>query len=192
MNYDGHEEDAWMARVAEGDESALQFLVERWERPVLAFLTRCLGEREEARDLSQETFLRVYRNAHRYRAQGNFRSWLFRIAGNLCRSQQRRQRLLRWLPLMDSPGAKEAIAPSSFDADASTRSHEFARALDEILNELPLRQRMAFLLRRQEELSYREIAVAMDTTPSAVESLLVRATSFVQRAMKNRHLDQAE
>ena len=82
-------DDRLMARGGQGDEEAFRLLVTRWERPVFAFLERMLGSREEAQDLGQETFVRVFQQARRYRAAGRFRSWLFRIAGNLARSRLR-------------------------------------------------------------------------------------------------------
>ena len=69
-------DDELMARGAGGDERAFQVLVERWERPVFAFLSRMLGSREEAQDVGQETFLRMCREAGRYEPRGQFRSWL--------------------------------------------------------------------------------------------------------------------
>lgn len=165
-------DDALMARVAQDDRDAFRQLVERWEAPVYAFIERMMGSREEALDVSQETFLRVYTQARRYRPQGQFRSWLFRIAGNLARSGLRRRRIVRWVrfeaPLHDRPA--HAVTPESDRARAEART-EVRRALQA----LPTRQREAVLLRHYADLSHREIAQSMGTTVPAVESLLQRA-----------------
>lgn len=165
-------DDALMVCVAQDDQEAFRLLVERWERPVYAFLERMMGSREEALDLSQETFLRIYTQARRYRPQGQFRSWLFRIAGNLARSGLRRKRIVRWVrfdaPLHDRP--MHAVTPETDLARAEARA-DVRRALQA----LPERQREAVLLRHYAELSHREIAQSMGTTVPAVESLLQRA-----------------
>lgn len=165
-------DDDLMVRAARGDEEAFHLLVERWQGPVYAFLERMMGSREEALDLSQETFLRIYAQAARYRPQGQFKSWLFRIAGNLARSGLRRRRIVRWVrfeaPLHDRP--THAATPVSGLERAETRE-DVRRALAT----LPGRQRQAVLLRHYAELSQREIAETMGTTVPAVESLLQRA-----------------
>lgn len=175
-----------MARLADGDETALRLLVDRWETPVLSFLSRTLGDTEDARDLAQETFLRVYRNAAYYQAEGRFRSWLFRIAGNLGRSRLRRRKVIRWLSLNRDDGLGEPVGPRHAEADSQYEASQLRRALDASMAQLPDRQRMAFALRRFEELSYREIADALDTTEAAVESLLVRANRQMQEELRAR------
>lgn len=175
-----------MERVAAGDETAFRLLVDRWEAPILSFLTRTLGDREEARDLAQETFLRVFRHAARYQGGGRFRSWIFRIAGNLTRSRLRRRRVVKWLSLGAKGTPLEPAGPRHQESDTRLESEELGRAIEACLAELPPRQRTAFALKRFEGLSYREIAEAMDTSPSAVESLLVRATREMQRGLRQR------
>lgn len=170
-------DDQLMARGAQGDEEAFRLLVTRWERPVFAFLERMLGSREEAQDLGQETFVRVFEQATRYRASGRFRSWLFRIAGNLARSRLRRRRIVGWVPFdafrhdraSDEPGAEE-----------HTLRGERRRAVRAALARLPRRQREALVLRRYHDLSQEEIAAAMNTTVAAVESLLSRAMATLR------------
>jgi RNA polymerase sigma factor (sigma-70 family) len=90
-------DDDLMMQGAQGDEEALRLLVERWEKPVFAFLERMVGSKEEAQDLGQETFLRMCRHAARYEPSGKFKSWLFRIAGNVARSRLRHKKILRWI-----------------------------------------------------------------------------------------------
>ena len=170
-------DDALMARVADGEEAAFRLLVERWERPVHAFLWRMTGSAEDARDLTQDTFVKVHAHAKRYRPDGRFRSWLFRIAGNLVRSWARRRKIISWI---------------RFDAVAHDRAADRRTAADELIrgetrdrvrraiSDLPDRQRQALILRRYNELNQREIAEAMGTSESAVESLLHRAMAALR------------
>ena len=177
-------DDELVARVAAGDETALRLLIDRWQRPVFAFLLRCLGNEEDARDLAQDCFLKLYRHAGSYQPQGRFRAWLFRIAGNLCRSRLRRRRILRWVPLSTADSSFDPAAPRPFEADADQRDHEIARAIQESVDELPERQRLAFSLRHEGNLSYREIGRVLKASDSAVESLLVRATHHLQESLR--------
>jgi RNA polymerase sigma-70 factor (ECF subfamily) len=170
-----------MERGAQGNEEAFRLLVRRWERPVFAFLERMLGSREEAQDLGQETFLRMCREAGRYRATGRFKSWLFRIAGNLARSRLRRRKLVAWVRFDPS----EHDRPSSQETPEQSLEREEAReGVRRALGRLPDRQREAILLRQYQEMSYREIAEAMGTSVSAVESLLSRGMRALGRELK--------
>ncbi|MFH1680144.1 MAG: sigma-70 family RNA polymerase sigma factor [Candidatus Eisenbacteria bacterium] len=180
-------DDDLMERTASGDEGAFRLLVERWERPLFGFLERMLGSREEAEDMTQEAFLRVFAEARSYRPEGRFRSWIFRIAGNLARSRLRRDRVIRWIrlePLLhDPPDPRER-------ADGRIERDERRRTVRRALAKLPDRQRQAVLLQRYEDLSYREIASAMDTTVPAVESLLQRATAFLRKELAGASEEQ--
>jgi RNA polymerase sigma-70 factor (ECF subfamily) len=169
-----------MVQAAEGDTEAFRCLVQRWEQSTFSFLYHMVGSREDAEDLTQDTFVRVHAQAGRYRPEGRFKSWLFRIAGNLARSHLRRRRLLRWLRfdarLHDQPDSEPLP-----DEVLTARSRQ--AAVRKALARLPDRQRQAVVLRRYESLSYAEIAVALDTTVSAVESLLQRAAANLRQVL---------
>jgi RNA polymerase sigma-70 factor (ECF subfamily) len=170
-------DDELMQRVAGGDEEAARLLVHRWERPVYAFLERMLGSREDAQDLGQETFVRVWTEARRYEPSGKFKSWLFKIAGNLARSRLRRRRILSWVPF--STGVHDQ-SPSENGVDSGIEREERRRDVRRALAKLPERQRQAIVLRNYQELSYREIAEVMDVTLPAVESLLQRGMAALR------------
>ena len=100
-----------MTRIAAGEEAAFRLLVERWERQVHAFHWRMTGSREEAEDLTQDTFLKVHAHAGGYRPEGRFQSWLFRIAGNLARSWARRRKIVGWVRFdLDRPRPRRTRA----------------------------------------------------------------------------------
>jgi RNA polymerase sigma-70 factor (ECF subfamily) len=171
-------DDELMVRGARGDEEALQLLVERWEKPVFAFLERMVGSREEAQDLGQETFLRVCRHAARYKPSGKFKSWLFRIAGNLARSRLRYRKVLQWVryvPGLHDPLSAEAVA------DERLQNEHVRESVRAVLAKLPVRQREAIVLRQYEGWSYQEIADTMQITVSAVESLLHRGMAKMRK-----------
>jgi RNA polymerase sigma-70 factor (ECF subfamily) len=183
------DDDALVAAIAGGDEAALRILVERWSPRVLAFATRALSRRADAEDLTQETFLRVYRAAPRYVAEGRFALWLFRIAGNLVRAELRRRKVRGWLlgaSLQDDVEALEALpAPRGFSADAPLQDAETRAALAAALARLPDRQRLAVLLHYYEGLKLREVAGALGTSEHAAESLVARGAAGLRRALKS-------
>lgn len=173
-------DDRLMERISHGDEEAFEQLVERWQYQVFAFLIDMLGDREEAEDLTQETFLRLYDHAGRYRRQDRFRGWLLRIAGNLARSALRRRRILRWIRF--EPERHDRMSTTA-DPDAALEREELRTAVRTAVARLPWRQRQAVVLKRFQDLDYREIAEAMNTTVPAVESLLQRAAATLRREL---------
>ncbi|MBD3220749.1 sigma-70 family RNA polymerase sigma factor, partial [bacterium] len=168
-------------------EEAFQLLVARWQQPVFAFLVHMLGSRDEAQDLAQDTFLKVYDQAARYRPDGRFRSWMLRIAGNRARSALRRRKVLRWVTF---DAARHDRPARGDDPGRALEREETATRVREAVAALPERQRQAVVLKRFQGLSYQEIADAMQTTVPAVESLLQRAAATLRRDLE-RELDPA-
>jgi RNA polymerase sigma-70 factor (ECF subfamily) len=175
-------DDELMVRGAKGDLDALRLLVERWERPVFAFVERMTGSREEAQDLTQEAFLRLCRNARRYRPSGRFKSWLFRIAGNLARSQIRRKEIIRWVPF---ELASHDLASPRVPMDRALETRGIRISVRAALLRLPARQRQAVLLWQYERLTYREIGEVMGLRANAVAQLLHRATSRLREMLSH-------
>lgn len=176
-------DDALMIDFVDGDDGALRILVERWERPVFAFLVRMLGSAEEAEDLCQDTFMSMIKAAGRYQPEGKFQSWLFRIAGNQARNRLRRRRILRWVPLADEHATSPATGPDPLDALAGRESQ---RLVQEAIAGLPERQRQALVLKQYHDMRYQEIADTMGTSVSSVQMLLHRAMNALRRNLASR------
>lgn len=175
------DDDALMQRTAAGDELAFRQLVARWQQPVFAFLVHMLGSVEEAEDMTQETFLKVFDQAARYRSEGRFRSWLLRIAGNQARSVLRKRKILRWVHF--DPSRHDRPVAGNDPLQSMARC-ETDRQVRQAVASLPPRQRSAVILRRFQGLSYREIADVLDTTVPAVESLLQRAADALRQRLE--------
>ncbi len=174
------DDDTLMLLTATGDERAFQSLVARWQQPVFAFLLHMLGSVEEAEDMAQDVFMKVYDQADRYRPEGKFRRWLLRIAGNRARSALRRRRVLRWVSF--DPGRHDAPAGGD-DAQRDLERRETIDTVRRAVAGLPERQRAAVALKKFQGLSYREIADVLDTTVPAVESLLQRAAESLRQTL---------
>lgn len=170
-------DDELMRGTALGETAAFETLLRRWENPVFTFLRQMLGDAEEAQDLTQDTFVKVYGEARRYQAAGKFRSWLFRIAGNLARSQLRRRQIIRWVPFIVSfyDQAQQHYGPER----GLEREDDIAR-VRRALERLPARQRQAVILRRYESMSYKEIAESLGSSVAAVQALLNRAMNTLR------------
>ena len=180
----GHvSDDALMDRTAKGEEAAFRLLVERWEGEVLAFLIHMLGSVDEAEDTLQDTFVRVFGQAERYRGEGKFKSWLFRVAGNLARSRLRRRKIVGWLSFDPD---RHDVASKERRPDEDLEANEATRAVRAAVATLPDRQREALVLHRFQGMRYREVAESMGTTLPGVESLIQRALAGLRRELEGK------
>lgn len=172
-------------RVGAGDEAAFDALVERHRGRAYRLAWSLLRDGEDARDLSQEAFLRVYRTAGDFRGDARFSTWFYRILVNLCLDHRRRGRWWRqWRVRDDGDGAwlERQPAPTVDPGDGLERTQELAR-LWTAVERLPRRQRAALLLHVQEELPTSEIAAVLDCSESTVRVHLHRAVSTLRRTV---------
>jgi RNA polymerase sigma factor (sigma-70 family) len=175
-----------MARASAGDMAAFEQLVERHQRMVVGTVGRMLGTNSDAEDIAQQVFVRVWKNVKRYEPRAKFTTWLLKITRNLVFNELRRRSRHPAVPLQSETDEEErplkdeqAVAP-----DAALLDHELQEAVDAAIAQLPETQRMAVILRRYEELSYEEIADALDQSVSAVKSLLFRARTELRESLK--------
>jgi RNA polymerase sigma-70 factor (ECF subfamily) len=168
-----------MLRVRDGDSASFALLLERHRGPVIHFLYRMVQNQAVAEELAQEAFLRVYRSRASYEPTAKFSTWLFRIATRLALNAIRDGRYEKsQRSLADDPD-KEG-APRQFPDDAPTAEETLVQRarLVEIraaIEALPDKQRAAVLMHKYEEMDYSQIAAALETSESAVKSLLFRA-----------------
>jgi len=179
-----------MVKTARGDESAFETLVLRHQTSVLNFIYRFIGDRMQAKDLSQEVFLRVWQAAKSYEVEAKFTTWLYRITANLCLNELKSARRRRWLRFFqlgeENRGAvEEKLADDSPSAEDLLLAKERSRQIADALQRLPENQRMAIILKRYDDLSYEEIARIIGCSVSAVESLLVRVKRTLQEKLKH-------
>src|SRR3977135_2052276 len=160
-------EAALIQRCLAGDETAHSALVSEHHRLVLGLATHLLGDREEALDLSQEVFLRVFRTFHRFRGQSALRTWIFRIVVNQARNRQRwwRRRARSNQVSLDEHIREHGEMVLGADAaptpDREVARKELGRRLKLALQHLPFEQRTALVLREVEGLRYEEIAFSL-------------------------------
>jgi RNA polymerase sigma-70 factor, ECF subfamily len=176
-----------MSRLREGDDLALNEIMDRWQGRLTAYLIRFTGSEVVAVDLAQETFVRVYGNRFRYRPSGAFSTWLFAIASNLARHHTRWQ--LRHPTIsMDAPaGISGSFLESAQADDPDPRKHleqtERAAAVREAIAELKPDLREALILFTYEDMSHEQIATIQRCSTKAVETRLYRARAALRRKL---------
>ncbi len=176
----GADEADLVRRCAAGDDVACAELVSAHERMVYQLAYHLLGTRDEALDLSQEVFLRVFRTLATFRGQSSLRTWIYRIVINQARNRQRwfrRRRQSDQVSLDDHQQAHGELPerPDQVAPDRLFLRKEAAARLWNAMERLPFDQRTAIVLREFDGLSYEEIAFSLDIAVGTVKSRLTRA-----------------
>ncbi|HZY05023.1 MAG TPA: sigma-70 family RNA polymerase sigma factor [Anaeromyxobacteraceae bacterium] len=169
-----------------GDEAAFRTLFEKYARPMVAFCHRFVRDAARAEELAQDVFLKVHRSAARWRPEASVRAWLYRIASNHCLNELRRgEYAARRSRGRGEPGPldPDALPGGGATPEDSVAGEALSRAVEALLRSMPEKQRVAFVLCRFEGLSYEEIARSLDTSVSAVKSLIHRATVRAAEAL---------
>jgi RNA polymerase sigma-70 factor (ECF subfamily) len=179
-----------MERLAAGQDAALNDLMERHATPVFHFLCHTVGNEDDANDLAQETFARVFRARASFRPGEKFSTWLFTIAANLARNHFRWRSRHPNVSLEAETGEAEQTLGSTLPAndpapDEQALAAERAEAVRAAVGKLPDDLREAIVLCEWEELSIAEAAVILDSTPKAVESRLYRARQILRERLKS-------
>jgi RNA polymerase sigma-70 factor (ECF subfamily) len=178
-----------MERLAAGQDAALNDLMERHATPVFHFLCRMVGNEDDASDLAQETFVRVFRARASFRTGGKFSTWLFTIAANLARNHFRWRARHPNVSLETETGEAEQTLGSTLPAkdpapNEQALATERAAAVRAAVGRLPEDLREAIVLCEWEELSVADAAAVLETTPKAVESRLYRARQILRERLK--------
>ena len=173
-----------MLDVKAGDEQSFELLLQRYRTPLVNFLYRMVRAREEAEDLAQEVFLRVYRARKDYVPSAKFTTWLFRIATNLALNSVRDNRHQRMEVSLDAPVTIDAEDGDEKPLDIAEKHPNIEQYMVEearkkmirhAIDKLPEKQRAAVLLHKYQELDYGDIAKILECSESALKSLLFRA-----------------
>ena len=180
-----------MLLVQKGDANAFEELVRRYQNRLLGVLEHLVGRKDLAEDLAQEVFLRVYRARARYQPQAKFSTWLFTIANNLASNARRSLARRREVHIdqrgsegfVGDPLAQLALAASGLMPNRQLDNVEACSMVQQAIQDLNDRQRMAVLLAKFEDMSYAEIAEVMQLSPQAVKSLISRARGSLRETL---------
>lgn len=180
---------AAMLRLREGDDLALNELMSRWQTPLVRFLYRYTQSEPDALDLAQETFARIYEYRARYDARGKFSTWLYTIAGNLCRNHARWKTRHPTISMdAEISDQSERTLADQLPDGASTPAQdavqqELAQAVREAIQALPDDQRTATILYEYEDVAYADIAQVLGCSVKAVENKLYRARQYLRERL---------
>ena len=169
-----------MARLATGHEAALNDLMERHGEKLFHYLIRCLQNEEDAADLAQETFVRVYQNRTKFDVKQKFSTWFYAIATNLVKGRYRYRTRHPQVSLDAENEAtgesfRESVPEHNPTPSESLQGEERAEAIRKAVGQLPAELRAPLILSEYEELSHAEIGAILACTPKAVETRIYRA-----------------
>ena len=188
--FDRHQDLKTIRRCKRGEEDAFQEILGRYRGPIYNLCYRMARNPEDARDLAQEVFIKVFSLLDRFDEGYAFSSWLFRIATNHCIDHLRRNRL-RFLSLdgTTGPDGEEyefQVAADTPEPDEVLQRKEALERLEEVIAELPPHYKAITLLRHDQQLSYEEIAEVLQLPLGTVKARIHRARNLVQQMLKAR------
>ena len=187
-----------IASFQQGNSEGFEKLVGRYSTPLYRFIYRLLKDEGESQDLVQETFLRVYRNSSQYNPQYPFRVWIYSIAShlaiNILNSARRRRIFSFWgnskhernQDQEQGTSPEEQIADTKKNPEEEFEHQQTCASVQQAVNKLNPRQKLALTLNKMEGLSYKEIAEVMDINLSAVESLIFRGKQKIQQELSKK------
>jgi RNA polymerase sigma-70 factor (ECF subfamily) len=175
--------DSLIRAAQKGDQDAFETLVRTYDQSVLRLAMNLLRSPEEARDVYQEAFLRVYRNLNAFRFDCSFHTWLYRIVTNICLDHLRKRKVRREDPsVVETPEGPvdrmDSFEEGSAQADPERTAwnHQLRARIEGALQDLTPRERMVFEMRHYEGLRLRNIGEILGTTEEAAKNCLFRAT----------------
>ena len=184
------DESALIRAAQNGDEDAFARLVQAYDQSVLRLAMNLLRSPEDARDVYQEAFLRVYRNLHNFRFDCSFHTWLYRIVTNLCLDQLRKRKVRKEeSSVVGTPEGPldrmETVQQEGVEGNPQRRlfSGELRSRIKDVLEQLTPRERMVFELRHYDGLRLRNIGEVLGTTEEAAKNCLFRATQKMRAAL---------
>jgi RNA polymerase sigma-70 factor, ECF subfamily len=182
--------DSLIRAAQRGDQDAFEQLVRAYDQSVLRLAMNLLRSPEDARDVYQEAFLRVYRNLDSFRFDCSFHTWLYRIVTNICLDQLRKRKVRKEeSPVVDTPDGPldrmDAFEEDSADSDPerSMWNRQLKNKIETALQDLTPRERMVFELRHYQGLRLRNIGEMLGTTEEAAKNCLFRATQKMRSGL---------
>ena len=178
-----------MMKCRKGDIGAFELLVRRYQNPLINYIHRSIDDYHRSEDLSQETFLRVFKSASRYEPTASFRSWLYTIATNLCRNEIRNRSRRNTCSFEDLVAEGEDVyhteimRDTRYLPDILLEKKEQRQMIRKALTQLPENQRVALTLITYQDLRYEEVAEILGCSVGAVKALIHRARQKMKKLL---------
>ncbi len=186
-----HTDNALIVRCQKADIAAFNEIVSRYKDKIYRYVYRMTGSAEDAEDLTQEVFVRMYTNIAGFRAEASLSTWLFRIAGNLCTDSFRKNKYARGNLSLDAPmdeseeGASRDVPDMSGEPDRLFGRKELAHQIEAALAKLPPKLRSAVILHDVEGLAYDEIAQTERVPLGTIKSRIFNARATLREHLKD-------
>ncbi|MDD5504854.1 MAG: sigma-70 family RNA polymerase sigma factor [Candidatus Omnitrophica bacterium] len=187
------EDESLVLRIKQGDRQAFDEIYQKYKRPILNYIYRFIGSLHSAEELTQEAFVRVYVNIHKYEPKAKFSSWLYRIAGNLARNFLRHASYDKRMPVFTEPAKSgeqqhisvaENIADNTGRPDKQAQSKEEQSLVQKAIDQLPEHLKEAVILCDIEGFSYDEASDIMRCRPMTVGSRLSRGRQKLAKLLR--------
>ncbi len=181
----------FLKEISRGNQQAFRLFVEKHQLAVMKLCKGFLHSQEDAEDVTQDVFVEVYRSIHKFRGDSSLSTWLHRIAVNKSLNHLRRNKINKYLDNIESffTSGKNTVNEigntNNTDPERTFEQNEKAAILHQAVNSLSTNQRICFIMNKYEDLPYKEIAEIMNTTISAVESLIHRAKINLRKKLYN-------
>ena len=182
-----------------GDVSAFNTIVWRWEKPICNFAYRYMGGLEMAKEVTQQTFIRAYKNLHRLRDSSRFSSWLHQIALNICRDELKRNKRryvsVQELELNSESGSNLPLELSDSPSDrpdSSAQKVQLADILKKALQEIPEEQRVVVIMKEYQGLKFNEIADILNEPLNTVKSRMYYGLNALKKILLEWKINQEE
>jgi RNA polymerase sigma-70 factor (ECF subfamily) len=181
-------DDYLVQQFIDGDRDAFSTLVTRHKNDIYRFIFYRLQDVEQAADLTQDVFVKLFQSAERYIPSGKFKSWLLRIAHNLCIDEYRKKKYLRHISLEQEPRLVSRMVDTSQESTHRAEHHELQVLLTEGLQRLPAIYREALTLCQYQGLRYHEIAEIQNCPVGTVKSRIHAAMKQLKEFLKEKEL----
>jgi len=188
IQYNDLTDEELMALVQKDDEVAFELLAERYHHPLLAFIGRFLGHGSHTQDILQETYIRVWKHRHHYKTVAKFSTWVYTIAGNLSKTELRRRKIRRMVPIRTGGESPEDESIDLEDTGPATdelaRRNEIRQMVNREIEKLPDAYRAAVILRDLQNKSYEEIAEILNVPIGTIKSRVNRGRARLQKKLQ--------
>ncbi len=179
-------DESLIERIELGDDSAFELLVKRYQQKVFQTCIGFVHNEEDAADLTQEIFIRVYKRLHTFKGNSTFSTWIYRISMNMSLNFLRKQKVKHLFTRLDQGEVEQEII-SEERTDQNILRRDEKKKIARILQKLTAAQRNAFVLSHYQELSNQELADVLEITLKAAESLLYRARTRLRKLLKENN-----
>jgi RNA polymerase sigma-70 factor (ECF subfamily) len=179
--------DEYLLQMAlEGDGASFGVLVQRWEKRIYGFICRYVGNREEARDLTQDTFTKAYQNLDRLVEPARFSSWLYKIALNECRMRFRREKGTHRIPWEESRAEARRSERVEENPESRLEIVQNVDLLKKVFRDLPREQREVILMKEFQGLKFHEISEILSVPLSTAKSRMYLGLKTLRKLMEER------